>query len=116
MRPVLHGDIVAAARVLLMLPHALRHQRIQVLIAAARLADMHRLQTGGAHPLYGNGSLMDVASRQPQAPEPLPGDTAYLACLNMVIEALLAARGSGAKPEAWHRKDAGLRAGADYRP
>ncbi|WP_114964934.1 hypothetical protein [Alkalilacustris brevis] len=103
MRPVLHGDIVAAARVLLRLPRAARRERIQVLIAAARLADAHRLRCGRAHPLYGNGSLMDAASRQPQAPEPLPEDAEYLACLRDVIEGLLEARRKGGRAIAFER-------------
>jgi hypothetical protein len=90
MRPVLHGDLVAAARVLLDLPVDQRPFRMQQLIDAADLGDRYRRRFGRPHPRFGNGSLMAAAAAWPMRTEPPLDSSDYLDCLGRVIEALLA--------------------------
>ncbi|MCC6304093.1 MAG: hypothetical protein IT545_02730 [Rhodobacteraceae bacterium] len=97
MRPVLHGDVVAAARALRLAPLGARAALIGRLIAEADLADRWRRRTGRAHPRAGNGSLMAAAAAWPQAPEPFLSDADYLDCLRIVIEALIARRARHAR-------------------
>jgi hypothetical protein len=92
MRPILHGDLVAAARVLVRLAPADRPAQMQAMQAAADLADRYRRRLRRPHPRYGGGSLMAASAAWPKAPEPWPGDAEYLRCLAVVIAALLARR------------------------
>jgi len=93
MRPVLHGDVVAAARALRAVPAAQRPRLVRRIIAAAEFADRYRRRVGRAHPDFGGGSLMAAAGAWPRRPEPLLDDPDYLGCLACVIEALLARNG-----------------------
>lgn len=92
MRPLLHGDLVAAARGLLAVPAELRPRTIRRMIAAARWADRYRLRRGRAHPRFGTGSLMAAAAAWPRRPEPLLEDSDYLDCLACVVGALRSRR------------------------
>src|SRR5690554_6830703 len=92
MRPVLHGDLVAAARVLLPLEEAARPRAVWRMLEAAEVADRYRKRTGRPHPRYGGGSLMAAASAWARVPEPWPDDPDYLRCLRVVIVALLERR------------------------
>lgn len=92
MRPVLHGDVVAAARALCRVAPAVRAALAARLIGDAHVADRWRKRTGRSHPTLGNGSLMAAAAGWPQAPEPFLDDTDYLDCLRIVIEELIARR------------------------
>ncbi|MCL4188154.1 MAG: hypothetical protein KJZ85_11140 [Rhodobacteraceae bacterium] len=94
MRPVLHGDVVAAARALLRVAPAERRDLVARMIDDAHIADRWRRRTGLLHPTKGNGSLMAAAATWPQAPEPFLSDFDYLDCLRTVIEALIAHRPS----------------------
>lgn len=89
MRPVLHGDIVSAARAVLTLPSGARKPAIRRMFLQAEAADTYRLRHGKAHPVWGNGSLMAVARMQPLPAEPALGDTDYCACMADVFEALI---------------------------
>lgn len=97
MRPVLHGDLVAAARALLPVAPPARPARLAALLEAAEMAEAHRRRTGRAHPRLGTGSLMAAAMRAPLPPEPGLDDSDYLACLALVAAAL---RDRAAQPEA----------------
>lgn len=90
MRTVLIGDAVAAARALLPLPQAARPAMMARLLYEAHLADCCRKRLGRGHPRFGNGTLMDAASRHPQPPEPFLDDAEYLSALLTVLAALLA--------------------------
>lgn len=90
MRPVLHGDVVAAARVLYVLPEALRLAELKRLIRKARWADAFRRQSGKVHPVWGDGSLMTAALAAVPPPEPPLDDADYCGCLAMVFEGLVA--------------------------
>lgn len=90
MRPVLHGDVVAAACALLAVPDQARAGLIRKLIAQAELADRHRLRTGRAHPVWGTGSLMSAAMARPRRDEPYLDDKDYAACMAEVFHALIA--------------------------
>lgn len=96
MRCVLHGDLVAAARVLLALPPERRRAAMRLLLARARAADRYRLRHGRAHPRFGTGSLMAAASGWERLPEPALSDPDYLRCLIVVLSALL--ENSGRQP------------------
>ena len=81
MRPVLHGDVSAAARALYRMPAPLRAETCARMIAEAEIADRFRARTGQAHPLFGNGSLMGAARKRPLAAEPGFGDADYCMAL-----------------------------------
>ncbi|MDF0600932.1 hypothetical protein P1J78_09330 [Psychromarinibacter sp. C21-152] len=88
MRPVMHGDVVAAARVLVALPAGARAGRLDRLIRAAGWADRFRRRYRRAHPYWGDGSLMAVALTEDPPPEPRLSDPEYCKCLSMVLEAV----------------------------
>lgn len=90
MRPVTHGDILAAARVLLSVPDAAWPATLQDLLDKAARADRQRQIAGALAAGSGNGTLMAAALARfpPVAP---PVDTPrHLAALATVIAALLA--------------------------
>lgn len=89
MRPILMGDIIAAARVLLEHPVEEREAHAAAMIYHARIADKVRKRTGRPHRLWGNGSLMAAARLKPTQPEPFAGSPDYLAALMVVTKALL---------------------------
>lgn len=93
MRPVLHSDVVAAARVLLALPAGLRRNAMLEMIMQANVADVFRKRLKRGHPDWGNGSLMEVAMKRKMLPEPFLDDPVYCRCLMQVFEALLIWRG-----------------------
>ena len=89
MRPVGHGDVSAAACVLLRAAHADRPRLLGRMLAEAETADAYRREVGRLHPLWGNGSLMGAALGRPRAPEPFLDDPDYAACMALVFEALV---------------------------
>lgn len=89
MRPVLHGDVSAAARVLLAVPPTDRNRLCTRMIHEAELADKHVGQTGRLHPLFGNGSLMAAARSRRLADEPGFDDPQYCQCFEMVLRHLI---------------------------
>ncbi|GEM_PF-440440 len=89
MRPVLHGDIVTAARVLLPLPHPKRREIMQQMLEQASFADLHFKRLRRGHPVWGNGSLMAAAMARDMAPEPFLDDLAYCRCFVVVFEELI---------------------------
>jgi len=92
MRPVLHGDAVAAARVLSALQPAAREGAIARMLSRAEAADAYRRRFARAHPRWGNGSLMAVALSERPAGEPPLDDPDYCRCLACVFLALAARR------------------------
>lgn len=107
MRPLLHGDVAMAARVLLALPERMRPPRIRRLLRRADAADRYRQRTGLAHPAWGSGSLMAAAERMPRAPEPDFDDVDYCRCWILVLSEAMAHQGSCTGPQAWDRSEAG---------
>lgn len=89
MRPVLHGDVSAAARALLTAPPPHRDRLCARMIAEAELADRHVAVTGRLHPQFGNGSLMAAARSRPLADEPSFDDTDYCQCFETVLRHLI---------------------------
>ena len=89
MRPVLHGDLIAVARVLRAVPETERAGLCRIVLAQARWADAYRVAMGRAHPDWGDGSLMAAAAGHVQAREPFLSDPEYLHCLWVVVSALL---------------------------
>ncbi len=92
MRPVLHGDVVAAARALYPLEVGARATTLDSLLRRAAWADAFRKRTGRVHPVWGDGSLMAVALGQDPPPEPPLSDSVYCDCLAQVFEGLVAWR------------------------
>jgi hypothetical protein len=89
MRPVLPGDVSAAARALLAVPPGLRAGLARRLVAEAEAADRYRRRFRRAHALWGNGTLRAAALMRPLAAEPRGDDRDHLACQGLLIEALL---------------------------
>ncbi len=89
MRPVLHGDVSAAARALLAVPQRSRRTLCIKMVAEAELADRHVQRTGRMHPVYGNGSLMTAARTRVLADEPGFDDPTYCQCFEMVLRQLI---------------------------
>ncbi|MEX0287434.1 MAG: hypothetical protein AB3N23_22740 [Paracoccaceae bacterium] len=85
MRPVLHGDVSAAARVLLRVPHAAREALCRQMLDEAQLADDYAQKHGRTHPRYGNGSLMGAARKRALAPEPSFDNRDYCRCMALVL-------------------------------
>lgn len=92
MRPVMHGDVVAAARVLCALPSPRRGALVGRMLQEARWADRYRIAEGRVHPFWGDGSLMTAALNRRPGPEPQLTDRDYCACITSVLEALIAWR------------------------
>ncbi|MDU8911061.1 hypothetical protein [Aestuariicoccus sp. MJ-SS9] len=88
MRPVLIGDVTAAACALLAVPPARRTALARRLIAEAEAARRYQDGTGRAHPDWGNGTLMSAALAHPRRPEPRAGEPDFLECLMLVLAAL----------------------------
>jgi len=90
MRPVLHGDVVSAARLVYTIPAGERTAALSKLLARAEAADLYRRKHGRAHPRWGDGSLMAVAQRRELPNEPTLRDSDYCRCLSTVFLALAA--------------------------
>jgi len=92
MRRLCHADLSAAARTLLGRTGAEREGLMVRLIDEAEAADRYARRFGRAHPLWGNGTLEGAAHGHGlAAPAPL-SDNDYLACLALVLRALVAHR------------------------
>lgn len=89
MRPVLHGDVSSAARVLLRAPIAIRAHLCARMIREAEAADTYFQQTGVSHLLWGNGSLMAAARKRVLADEPSFDSIDYCVCFELVLRALI---------------------------
>lgn len=87
MRPLLPGDISAAARALLPVPPEARAMLASRLIAEAEAADAYRQRHGRVHATWGDGTLMAAALARPTGRE--TGSEDYLDCQFIVIQALL---------------------------
>lgn len=88
MRPVLPGDISAAARALLPVPPAQRRELAARLLREAHAADCYRKRFKKAHAMWGNGTLMAAALKRPTGREPRLDDQEYLECQSIVFNAL----------------------------
>ncbi|WP_267139209.1 DUF7742 family protein [Anianabacter salinae] len=84
----MHGDVVAAARVLKGVPGSLRAALLVRLLRQTEAADRFRRAQGRLHPLWGDGSLMAAALARRPGPEPHLDDADYCDCLALVFTAL----------------------------
>lgn len=89
MRPVLHGDVVAAACYLLTIPETVRRGAMTRLLDQAEMADRFRVKVGRLHPFWGDGSLEAAARKHPVTCEPFLDDPRYVECLVLVFQCLL---------------------------
>ncbi|MHA6268023.1 hypothetical protein [uncultured Aliiroseovarius sp.] len=90
MRPLLPGDIAAAACALLAMPVAKRPGAMLEMLHRAEAADRYRKTLGYAHPNWGNGSLAAVAMSLARRAEPMQSDPDYVDCMLTVFAALKA--------------------------
>lgn len=93
MRPVLIGDLVAAARVAVLVPRDARAACVSRLIGEAEAADRFRRCSGQNHPAWGNGSLMSAASGHARAREVVVRQGDFLHALRSVLDGLLQIEG-----------------------
>ncbi|MFD2739868.1 hypothetical protein ACFSUD_09830 [Sulfitobacter aestuarii] len=93
MRAVLHSDLIAAARALLLVPRDERPALCETMLREADWADRFTRRLGRMHPLWGNGTLLAAARRRDWADEPRVNQPDYCACLLLVLQALAARRG-----------------------
>lgn len=98
MRPVLHADLVSAARALLAVPEAMRAGLAERLIAEAEAADRYRRRLGRRHPRWGDGTLAAAAAGRAMAPETRLDAQEYCGCLIAVLSTLRERRRSGVSP------------------
>lgn len=96
MKPVLPGDVTAAARALLPLPPEARSGFAHRLIDEACAADLHCRRTGQAHRCWGNGTLLGAAHGHEMGREACFEDPEFLDCQVKMLESLRAFR----QPEA----------------
>lgn len=89
MRTILIGDIIAAARAILVLPAAEQVCFLHVMLGQAHAAHLFHKHKKRPHPKWGNGSLMARVNEEPQVQEPFASDLAYLQALQKVIGALI---------------------------
>ena len=89
MRPVLHSDLIFAARALLESPADVRASAADRLLARADAADRYRRRKGRSHPDWGNGTLMALAAKTALPPTPDLRDPEFAACLGAMLVALM---------------------------
>jgi hypothetical protein len=103
MRPVLYGDLHAAARRLSGLSAGERAGALAEMLYRAHCADRFRRRTGRGHPEWGNGSLLMAAGTGWPDPACPVTEAAYLEALSSVALGILdwrrARRGRGDGPE-----------------
>ncbi|MBB96437.1 MAG: hypothetical protein CML68_17810 [Rhodobacteraceae bacterium] len=89
MRPILHGDVSDAARVLLAAPSEGRERLCRLMIAEADAAMIHVNRTGMLHPAWGNGSLTSAARKRRLAPRSGCEGVDYCQCMETVLDCLI---------------------------
>ena len=89
MRAVHLSDLNLAARTLLAVPVMQRRDTIRDIFKAAHIADKYRKRTGRPHTWFGNGTISGACQRRAKAHSPDRCDPDYLACMGIVIRALL---------------------------
>ena len=85
MRPFTIGDVLCAARYLLLFEPGSRHAAARSLVQRATAADRWRAQRGRAHRCWGNGTLMAAAGLAPLPPTPPLGDPGFLDALCVML-------------------------------
>ncbi|WFE76051.1 hypothetical protein [Roseinatronobacter sp. S2] len=98
MREITHGDICAAARVLMARPRDSWPRVMAALLAHAHCADCYRKRCGKVHPQLGNGTLMAAALACHPVACPRPSDRAYLDAIGAAIGAVLDWRAGRRRP------------------
>lgn len=88
----MHGDVVAAARVLLGVPKGARRSLCRRMIHEAHCAHHYFRRFGRSHLFWGDGSLMSAAHKRTLSPEPGFSDTSYCRCVEMVLNELVSWR------------------------
>lgn len=91
MRTIQHGDLMAAARAVVGLEVEEQRRALARLFASAHAADIYRKRTGRVHRCWGNGTLYAAAipAGGPVPPQADLSNSAYVAALSVVLEALV---------------------------
>lgn len=90
MRTLTHGDLVAAACAVRLLPREEWRTTARRFLERAHAADLFRKRTGRNHPFWGNGSLSGaIPPGERQISEPFLSDPRYLEAMASVFEVLL---------------------------
>ena len=89
MRRLLLGDVIAAARALLVLPADQRKGLLDAMIHQADAAHRFFKRYSRPHPKWGNGSLMARANLLPQVAEPFASNIDYLQAIQLVIGGII---------------------------
>ncbi|MCE8006589.1 hypothetical protein [Aestuariivita sp.] len=89
MRRIHYGDVCAAARALMRVETGAQSGLCLRMIRQAQTAEAHRRETGRPHPLWGTGSLMEVARCHPLAAEPGFENPDYCAAMRLVLGCLM---------------------------
>lgn len=99
-RPVLPGDVSAAARALLAVPDRERLRLCRRIFGGAAEAAAYAGLFGRLHGRWGDGSLSAAARRYSLADEPFVDDPEYLRCTRLVLEELEAVLDAAGKAPA----------------
>lgn len=84
----LHGDAVAAARVLRAHPERRRAFVLRRMLREAERAQDWKRVWRRRHPIWGDGTLLGAALRRHASPEPVLVDADYCRCLALVYAGL----------------------------
>lgn len=91
---MLHGDVVALARVLLGVEKARRACVCTQIFDRAHVADKYRKRFGRSHKHFGSGSLVSACWGMAKVPEPFLSDKDYAHCLKVIFDQVLQCRGA----------------------
>jgi hypothetical protein len=89
MRALLHGDLVAMARVLLCVRYEDRAALCDRIFDKAHAADKYRKKFGVYHSHLGSGHLASACHGLMQFPEPFLSDRDYADCMRIIFERVL---------------------------
>ncbi len=85
MRPVTFNDLTAVATVLLATNEAQRETLCSQIFRRAELADAYTRRLGKPHPVFGRGSLGDVAALFVETRRSTFKDATYCDCFQLVL-------------------------------
>jgi len=89
MRAILHGDVVALARVLLCVRREDRAALCDRIFDMAHAADKYRKKSGVYHKHLGSGHLASACHSLMQLPEPFLSDKDYADCMRIIFKRVL---------------------------
>lgn len=94
MRPILISDLTVAARALLVVAPSERMELVARMLKFADFGDRYTRRFDKPHPDFGDGTISSVARKGCLPSEPTLDSQAYCACLELVLQGLIAWRRS----------------------